>query len=89
MNIDKNVKGYVDKDTVPEICDCVAVPIHQACIELYAIEEEVMPFDLRPGLWYVTFKGKKLAAFNDEASAEKYYKAIIDEIAPIIDKYNL
>ena len=86
MNIDKNtLRHLVNKEDVPEVCDCKALTIHQAEIELWEIEEEVMPFDLRPGLWYITLNGKKLAVFNDKASAEKYYRAIIDEIA----KYNL
>lgn len=90
MNIDKNILGHlVNKEDVPEVCDCKALPILRAGVDVYEIEEEVMPFDLYPKLWYVTFMEKKLAVFNDMASAEKYYKSIVDEIAPIIEKYNL
>lgn len=92
MNIDKNISGHlVNKEDVPEIHDCKALPIYhmRANLEIYEIEDEAMPYDLRPKLWYVTFNDKKLAVFNDMASAEKYHKAIVDEIAPIIDKYNL
>lgn len=90
MNIDKNISGHlVNKEEVPEVHDCKALPIQQHQIEVYEIYDNSLPCEAHPHLWYVTFNCKKLAAFNDRTTAEKYYKALCDEIAPIIDKYNL